>query len=192
MKLENVMAVALAAGFFSFVAVSLILRLTRQVVVIKPDKRMNGFGFLGIALVILPMAAIEELLFRWLAIGQLGRLIGLVPAFLVSMILFAFAHRGNGRMNFGAIFNLLVVSAVLGMVYLNWGVWVAAAAHAGWNLAEWGLGYNVSGEKNRRFLPAPIHREVKGEPFGPEAHWSASLVLLTVMLVLLDLAHVHF
>lgn len=192
MRLEHALGVALAGGFFSFLAVSLILSVLKQVTVVPQEKRLSGLRFFGTAILLLPMALIEEGLFRWLIIGQGSRLVGMVPAFLVSVVLFTWAHRANGRMTFGAIFNLLVVSVILGFVYLRWGLWVAAAAHAGWNLAEWGLGYNVSGEKNRRYLPAPSHREVKDEPFGPEAHWSASLVLLVVLGILIDIGHPHF
>ncbi len=191
MRLENALGLALASGFFAFFVVSLILTVLRQVERVPQERSMGGARFFGTALLLLPMAVIEEFLFRWLIIGQGGRLVGVVPAFLASVALFTLAHRGNGRLSFGAIFNLAVVSVILGFVYLRWGVWVASAAHAGWNLAEWGLGYTVSGEKNRRLIPAPAHREVKGEPFGPEAHWSASVVLLTVLVILIDLHHPH-
>jgi len=125
--------------------------------------------------------------FRWLVIGQLSHVVGLVPAFLVSVVAFTLAHRTNGRLTYGATLNLALVSVVLGFIYLRWGVYVAAAAHGGWNLAEWGMGYTVSGEKNRQLLPSPARREIKGEPYGPEAHWSATIVLLTVLVVLIDL-----
>lgn len=192
MRLENAMGLALAAGFFSFVAVAVIVRLTQQVEWVPQDKRIGGGAFLGIAALLLLMAFIEEGLFRWLVIGQGSRFLGLAGAFLLSVVLFTLIHRANGRMSFGAALNLLVVSVILGFVYLRWGLWVAAAGHAGWNLAEWGLGFNVSGPKNRQYLPAPAHREIKGEPYGPEAHWGASLVLLTVLLLLIDLGRPHF
>lgn len=181
------MAAALGIGFFAFVLVSGILTATRQVERRPLGTRLGGARFFGIALMFLPMALVEEALFRWLMIGQLQRIVGLIPAFLVSMGLFVLAHRPNGRLSFLAVLNLAVVGAVLGLTYLQWGLLVATAGHAGWNLAEWGLGYAVSGEKTRAVLPAPAYRIVKGEPFGPEGHWSATVVLLAVLFVLVDM-----
>ncbi|NMP23454.1 CPBP family intramembrane glutamic endopeptidase [Sulfobacillus harzensis] len=192
MRLENAMGLALAAGFFSFVAVAVILRQLGRVESVHQEERLGGLAFLGIAVLLLAMAFVEEGLFRWLIIGQGSRFIGLVPAFLVSVVLFTIAHRPNGRLSFGAVLNLLVVSVILGFVFLRWGLWVAAAAHAGWNLAEWGLGFTVSGERNRKLLPSPRHREVKGEPYGPEGHWSASLVLMVVLVLLINFGRPHF
>lgn len=187
MILENALALALASGFFSFVAVSVILTLTRQVEIRPQERRLGGIKFIALALAFLPMALVEEFLFRWLLIGQLNRWIGIIPAFLLSIAAFVAAHRPNGRLRFLTVLNLAIVSAVLGFVYLRWGLWVVSAAHAGWNIAEWGMGYAVSGEKTRTLLPAPVHREVKGEPFGPEGHWSTTIVLLSVLFILVDL-----
>lgn len=192
MAVAHDMGLALVAGFFAFVLVSVILTVSRQVVRNPIENRLSALPFTGIAILLLVMALIEEFLFRWLLIGQLGRLTGLIPAVLLSIILFTLAHRTNDRLTFGATLNLAFVSLILALVYLRWGLWVVSAAHAGWNLAEWGLGYTVSGEKNRKLLPSPAHREVKGEPYGPEAHWSASLVLSLILLILIDLNYLHF
>lgn len=187
MRIEHELALALAGGFFAFVLVSMILTMTRQVVREPTEKSLGAMRFMGLAILLLVYALIEELLFRWLLIGQLGRVIGVIPAFLISIIVFGLAHRANGKLNYGAYLNLGLVGVILGLVFLHWGVFVAAAAHAGWNLAEWGLGYTVSGEKNRRMLPSPAKREIRGEPYGPEAHWSATVVMLMVLLILVDI-----
>lgn len=183
--LANLLALAMAAGFFSFVAVSVLLTRLHYVVNKPREKPLAAGSFFVTAFVFLPMALFEEFIFRWILIGQLNRWIGIIPAFLVSIAAFAAVHRPNGRLSFVAVLNLAIVGAVLGFVFLHWGLWVASAAHAGWNLAEWGMGYAVSGQKTRQLLPSPSVREVKGEPFGPEAHWTATLVLLIVLALLI-------
>lgn len=183
MRFEDTVALALAAGFFAFVAVSLLLRWTGQVESQPIAERLSGPRFLLIALAFLPMALFEEFIFRWLLIGQLARLITLAPAFVTSVVLFIVAHRPNARLHYLTVMNLAAVSVIFGLVYLRWGLWTVTAAHAGWNMAEWGLGYAVSGPKTRTLLPSPAHREVKGEPFGPEGHWAATVVLLVVLAI---------
>jgi membrane protease YdiL (CAAX protease family) len=189
--LEHEVAVAFAAGFFSFIVVSLVLGRLRLVEYGSVESRLGAFRFFSTAFLFLPMALVEEFLFRWLAIGELSRIIGLIPAFLFSIAAFILAHRPNGRLSFITILNLAIVSVVLGLVFLHWGLWVVSAAHAGWNLAEWGLGYAVSGQKTRALLPSPARREVKGEPFGPEGHPVATVILLMVLVMLLTAARLH-
>ncbi|PSR21640.1 MAG: CPBP family intramembrane metalloprotease [Sulfobacillus acidophilus] len=189
--LEHEVAVAFAAGFFSFIAVSLLLGWLHLVDHESVPSRLGAVRFFTTAFLFLPMALVEEFLFRWLAIGQLSRITGLIPAFLFSIVAFVVAHRPNGRLRFTTILNLAIVSVILGLVFLQWGLWVVAAAHAGWNLAEWGLGYAVSGQKTRAVLPSPARREVKDEPFGPEGHAVATVVLLLVLAVLLTTARLH-
>ncbi|MCY0878758.1 MAG: CPBP family intramembrane metalloprotease [Firmicutes bacterium] len=187
MNWEDLSALALGVGFFSFVAVSLILTLAGQVDQRPQSMRVGAARFWLTALLFFPMAFVEEALFRWFLLGELRWVIGVIPAFLLSMGLFILAHRPNERLRFMAVLNLAIVGAILGFVFLRWGLWVATAGHAGWNLAEWGMGYAVSGEKTRALLPAPRYRVVKGEPFGPEGHWSATVVLLAVLFALVDL-----
>ncbi|MDA8205140.1 MAG: CPBP family intramembrane metalloprotease [Thermaerobacter sp.] len=191
MWLENALAFGFAAGFFAFIAVSVLLSRLRLVEYTPREVPLSASRFFSIAILFLPLALFEEFLFRWLMIGQLEGWIGLVPAFLLSVAAFVAAHRPNGRLSFLALLNLSVVSVILGFTFLNWGIWVASAAHAGWNVAEWGMGYAVSGEKMRTVLPSPARREVQGEPFGPEGHWTATVVLLVVLLSLIATHPLH-
>lgn len=185
MPLESLVALAMAAGVMAFVVVSWLLTATGSVTVTPRGEPLGIGRFVGTALVFLPMAVLEEFIFRWGLIGQLDRWLGIIPAFLLSMAAFVVAHRPNGRLGFVAVLNLAIVGAVLGFVFLHWGVWVASAAHAGWNVAEWGLGYAVSGQRTRQLLPGPVVREVKGEGFGPEGHWTATVVLLAALALLI-------
>lgn len=175
----------LVGGFMSFLAVALLLAWFHQVER-KPVKRTMPFGrFVLIAALLAPMALVEEVIFRWGIFGQGQHWIGVIPAFILAIALFWLAHVPNGRMNFEATFNLILVGLILGMVYWFWGLWIVSAAHYGWNLAEWGLGYTVSGEKTRQYLPAPAIRIVRTQPYGPEAHWVATIVLACVLVLVL-------
>lgn len=182
--LEYEIGLGFAAGFASFLAVAAILGLTHQVEQKTPDRTMPFGLFLGLIVLIMFMAFVEEGIFRWLLVGVASRWVGFLPALTGSSILFTIAHRPNGALSFRAILNLMLVGVILGVVFWWWGFWVAVAAHAGWNLAEWGLGYTVSGEKTRNVLPSPAIRIIAGEPFGPEAHWAATVVLFLVALAL--------
>jgi len=192
MQTSGTMSIGLAGGFFAFLLVAGLLHITRRVERRPVEKPLAGRTFLGVSALLLVLAFVEEAIFRWFLIGWLSRWIGLVPAFIVSAIFFTASHRSNGPLNFGAIINLLLVSFILGLVFLHWGIWVASAAHAGWNLAEWGLGYTVSGEKTRRVIPSPAVRIIPGEPYGPEADWTATVVLAGILGVLLWIYHPHF
>lgn len=179
------MGLGLACGFASFLATAGILHLTGRVERQSPPKPLWFSRWVGIAVLLLVMAFAEEALFRWFLIGVGSRWIGFVPALLGSSVLFTLAHRPNGRLKYLTVMNLTLVGLILGTVFWWWGIWVATAAHFGWNLAEWGLGYTVSGEKVRQVLPSPTIRMIQGEPFGPEGHWATSVVLYLVVLVML-------
>lgn len=185
MEVSGEFGIGVAGGFGAFLLVSAILFLVRQVERQPISQPMRFSRFIVTVFLLMIFATIEEWIFRWLFLGQGSHLIGLIPAFVLSMGLFLIAHRPNGKLNYGASLNLLLVGLVLGLVFWRWGIWVAAAAHFGWNLAEWGLGFAVSGEKTRQHLPSPAVRVVVNEPYGPEAHWAATIVLsLTATLIL--------
>ncbi|MDA8193236.1 MAG: CPBP family intramembrane metalloprotease [Thermaerobacter sp.] len=175
--------IGMAAGFLSFILVAGVLKAGRRVERHPLDRVLPFSSFVKLSALILFLAFLEEAFFRWGLLGQGSRLVGLIPAFFLSTGLFALSHRPNGRLHYVAWLNLLLVGMELGLIYLWWGLWVAAAAHAGWNLAEWGLGFTVSGEKTRKYLPSPALRVVPGEPFGPEAHWATTLVVALALAV---------
>ena len=150
-----------------------------------PVKPLSLMRQVRLGALLLLMAFIEEGIFRWLLLGQASRLIGLGPAFILSVAAFTLAHRTNGPLSFSAIVNLLVVSTILGILFWWWGLWAAVAAHFGWNLTQWWLGFTVSGEKTRPLLPAPRVRKISGHPYGPESHWAATVVMMGVLIALL-------
>ncbi len=131
-------------------------------------------------------AAVEEAVFRLGLIGYGARLVGFPAAFFVSVVLFAVVHRTEERLTPLAWTNLLLVGALLGLLYHDQGFFAALGFHWAWNAWEWGLGYAVSGEKNRSRLPAPpVSRRLGHLPYGPEAHWASGASLLASLIALL-------
>lgn len=176
---------SLFGGFFAFLAVWAILARSEVIAVSQPQPSFEPGSWWRLALLLLIMAIIEEGLFRWLIIGQGRHFIHLGPAFVLSLILFAVAHRQNGPFTFFTTVNLLLVGLILGVIFLWWGIWAAVAAHFGWNLGEWITGFTVSGEKTRSLLPAPIQRRISAYPYGPESHWGATLVMMICLAILI-------
>ena len=147
-----------------------------------PVDRAGAIGQWARAVAILAVASfLEELVFRAGLVGLGRRWIGIPAALAVSTVAFGWAHVLNGRGTRWVPVNLGLVGVALGLVYLRWGLWAAAGAHAGWNLAQWGLGYTVSGERTRAVLPSVQSRGVKGVPYGPEGDWTAGVVLAGVL-----------
>lgn len=148
----------------------------------RPVDRLPAIGQLARAVAILAVVSfIEELVFRAGFVGLGRRLVGIPAALAASTVAFGWSHVFNGRGTRWVPVNLGLVGVALGLVYLRWGLWAAAGAHAGWNLTQWGLGYAVSGERTRALLPSGQSREVKGVPYGPEGDWTAAVVLAGVL-----------
>lgn len=131
-------------------------------------------------------AAVEEAIFRLGIIGLGSRLVGFPIALGTSLVLFAAVHRTQEVLSPTAWVNLILVGAMLGFLYHDFGFFAALGFHWAWNAWEWGLGYAVSGEKNRNRLPAPpAVRRLPQMQYGPEAHWASGAVLAASLLGLL-------
>lgn len=172
-------------SLFAFLVVWAILRRSETIAVSHSESSPPRGPWWRLAVLLLIMAVIEEGVFRWLIIGQGQHIIGLGPAFILSLVLFAVAHRQNGPLTFFTTINLVLVGLILGVIFLWWGIWAAVAAHFGWNFAEWITGFTISGEKTRFLLPAPLERRIHGYPYGPESHWSATLVMMICLSILI-------
>ncbi|AUW93401.1 MAG: CPBP family intramembrane metalloprotease [Sulfobacillus thermotolerans] len=169
----------------AFLMVWGLLRLSNQVIQ-HPVRDPVAFPRqLRLGMWLLVMALFEEGLFRWLLVGVASRFIGLGPAFIVSVAAFTVAHRTNGTLSYSAVINLILVSTILGAIFIWWGFWAAVAAHFGWNLAQWWLGFTVSGEKTRPLLPSPHMRTIPDCPYGPESHWTTTIVMIATLIAMI-------
>ncbi|WP_051351358.1 CPBP family intramembrane glutamic endopeptidase [Sulfobacillus thermosulfidooxidans] len=169
----------------AFLGVWAILQRSEHITVQVPSPRPSPGALARLLVLIFIMAVIEEGIFRWLLIGEGHRIMGLGPAFALSVILFTIAHRHNGPLSFLATMNLILVSLILGVVFWWWGFLSAVVAHFGWNAMEWLTGFTISGEKTRPLLPSPKERLIEGYPYGPESHWSATIIMMICLSLLI-------
>ncbi len=134
-----------------------------------------------LALLLLPAAYSEELMFRGLGIVVLRRGLGMVPAVIISSILFGAAHLGNPNVSALGIMNVALAGVWLSAAFwLPGGIWTATGAHVGWNLALAALGAPVSGMA----FTLPMLDYATGGPdwltggaFGPEGGVIATVVV---------------
>lgn len=144
-----------------------------------PVQWAGSVGFT--ALLLLPAAFVEELMFRGAPLVALTRHFGAVPSILALSLLFGLAHLANPKVTPLGIANIVLAGVFLSAVFLTpGGLWASTGAHLGWNLALAGLAAPVSG------LPLPMPwldyapggpAWLTGGPFGPEGGLLATLAL---------------
>jgi len=141
----------------------------------------------GLALVIIPAAFVEELVFRGVPMVLLSRAFGRGAAIVGLALLFAGAHIFNPEITPLALANVAMAGVWLGAVFfMKGGIWIATGAHVGWNFALAALAAPVSG------LPFDVpwldYRPgtpswLSGGPFGPEGGLIATTLLILATLV---------
>jgi len=146
---------------------------------------------LHVALVlILPLAALEEVAIRGYLQRAFGRTGGPVGGLVASSLAFALLHAQNpGGTSAMALFGLFLAGLYLGSAYLiTRRLWLPIFVHAGWNLVEGPVfGLPVSGSA----APVSIlHAGDTGPPlwtggaFGPEAGLLLCLMLVVHIIAL--------
>jgi membrane protease YdiL (CAAX protease family) len=163
--------------------------------------RMTGFGspqadlrvLAAGVVVFIAGGVLEELCFRGYLLQNFWEGLGLVPAIIVSSLLFACLHLGNPSALVSPLPTLagLLFFAAWACCSLLWtrSLWLALGAHVAWNLFEGPVfGFPVSG----LLMPSRtvvIQQNVgpawlTGGPFGPEAGASALFAMAIGFLVL--------
>ncbi len=140
------------------------------------------------ALVLLPAALAEELVFRGVPLVALSRAFGRRPSLVVLAALFGLGHLFNPGITPLGVTNISVAGLFLGIAFFTpGGLWTSTGAHLGWNLTVAGLAAPVSGLP----LPMPWIDYAPGGPdwltggsFGPEGGILASLCLAAGAVVL--------
>jgi len=135
----------------------------------------------GLALILVPAAYSEELIFRGVGFVALGRTFGMVRAAVVLSVLFAAAHFGNPNLTGLGLVNIGLAGVWLSAAFwLPGGIWTATATHLGWNLTLAALGAPVSGLA----FTLPMLDYATGGPgwltggaFGPEGGVIATVVV---------------
>ncbi len=145
-------------------------------------------GTLGAtALLLLPAALVEELIFRGVPMIALSRAFGRGFALISLALLFGAGHLWNDGITPLAVFNIALAGIFLGLAFFTpGGLWTSTGAHFGWNLTLAGLAAPVSG----LLLPIPwLDYNARGPAwltgggFGPEGGILASLCLTAGMVV---------
>jgi membrane protease YdiL (CAAX protease family) len=135
----------------------------------------------GLALLLIPAAYSEELIFRGVGFVALGRGFGMVRAAVVLSVLFAAAHVGNPNVTTLGLVNVGLAGVWLSAAFwLPGGIWTATGTHLGWNLTLAALGAPVSGLA----FTLPLLDYATGGPgwltggaFGPEGGVIATVVV---------------
>lgn len=174
------------AGALLFAATALLLRLLGRIHS-APGAPTPWTSYVRTGFFLGAMSAVEEFIFRAGMLG-LGRgIVGLVPALIISSVLFSLSHSFPMRIPWRASLNITLIGLLLGIIYVRYGIWAAVGVHWGWNGLEWGLGFTVSGEHTSRYLPVPSHvRKLPRTPYGPEASWTAMLTIAGALLTVLS------
>jgi membrane protease YdiL (CAAX protease family) len=123
----------------------------------------------------------EEVAFRGYLFRNLGLWRGLVPAIVISSLVFGLVHGLNPGASIGPLplVNTAVVGVLLALVRVRYSLWMAVGFHAVWNLSLAHLSLPISGIECAGLLRCRVAgpRLWTGAGFGPEAS------LLTTLLV---------
>lgn len=142
----------------------------------------------GLALILVPAAFSEELIFRGVGYLALSRVFGRVGPAIVLSLLFGAAHLGNPHVTPLAVTNVAIAGVFLSAaLWLPGGIWAATGVHLGWNLTLAALGAPVSGLA----FTLPMLDYTTGGPawltggnFGPEGGVIATVVVGVAAVVL--------
>jgi membrane protease YdiL (CAAX protease family) len=139
---------------------------------------------------------IEEVLLRIVMFRLLWRAAGVVPALILTALLFSGLHLSNPDATVFSAACLLAGEGIGAGLYLLTGrVWMSIGMHAGWNFAQgWIFGGAVSGLEV--FAGGPLQTRpadgvtmmLSGGGFGPESSLAALLVSLLASIVFLGIA----
>ena len=142
----------------------------------------------GLALILLPAAFSEELLFRGVGYVALSKEFGRLGPAIVLSLLFGAAHLGNPNVTPLAVANVALAGVFLSAAFcLPGGIWAATGVHLGWNITLAALGAPVSGLA----FTLPMLDYVMGSPawltggnFGPEGGVIVTLIIGAAAVVL--------
>ena len=142
----------------------------------------------GLAVLLLPAAFSEEILFRGVGYVTLCKAFGRLGPAIVLSLLFGAAHLGNPNVTPLAVVNVALAGVFLSAaLWLPGGIWAATGVHLGWNLTLAALGAPVSGLA----FTLPMLDYAMGGPawltggsFGPEGGLIATLIVGTAAVVL--------
>jgi membrane protease YdiL (CAAX protease family) len=146
------------------------------------------------ALLLLPAAAVEELLFRGVFFRLIEEWSGTWIALAVSAAIFGFAHSGNAGATWVSTLAVALEAGVLlaAAFVVAKNLWFPIGIHFAWNFSEGPIyGTQISGHAfGKSALTAQLSGPtlLTGGAFGPEAGLAAMLTCLLAAIALLVLA----
>jgi CAAX protease family protein len=149
-----------------------------------------GGTVLSLAILLVPAALSEEILFRGLGYVELSKVFGRFGSAIPLSLLFGAAHLGNDHVTSLAVANVAVAGLFLSAaIWLPGGIWSATGVHVGWNLTLAALGAPVSGFP----FTLPMLDYATGGPnwltggnFGPEGGVIATVLIATASILVFE------
>lgn len=134
----------------------------------------NIVSVLPVFLVILYLAALEEIMFRGILYRIIEQSLGTNLALVISGLFFGFAHAANPNAEWTSIFNIALAGILLGLMYSYFrSLWFVTFFHAGWNFTQVFFGCPLSGTED--FMKYAYFNSqqtgndlISGGAFGPE------------------------
>jgi len=173
---------------------SMLLILAAHLALGWADTHLNASGLsitgtLGVtALVLVPAAAIEEIIFRGYFLQTLENWPGWRPAAIISSLFFGLAHIFNPAFGFLPFVNIVLAGLLFALLYrLTRRLWLPIAYHFMWNFAQGPLfGFPVSGLGFGTILKTEVHGPAvwTGGAFGPEGGLIVTGVLALLIVAL--------
>ncbi len=122
----------------------------------------------ALAIVALAMqSAGEEFVFRGTLFESIRERFGVLPAIVLTSVLFGLLHALNPGASVIAIANVILAGALMGtMVARSGSLWMAVLFHAGWNLSVGAFFGSVSGSANSGWVTS-----LATDAMPPEAVW---------------------
>lgn len=131
----------------------------------------------------------EELICRSILMNYFAAKKNVIFAIVLNSIIFAALHLGNNGIAALALINLFLVGVVFSlMFYITDSIWLPAAAHSFWNMAQGNIfGISVSGHavSDTRIFTTSFNGDtiLNGGSFGIEGGLACTLVLIIVLII---------
>lgn len=130
----------------------------------------------------------NTLFFKSYALNTLSKHLKLVPAVLISSALFSLSYLITMEFSILPLFNLFLLGILTScVVLLTDNIWIAAALHSGWNIAQGTIcGFNVTGnetETSLMFFKGVRSEIISGGAFGPDGGLIVTCILLIATII---------
>jgi membrane protease YdiL (CAAX protease family) len=152
---------------------------------VQPEAQAASIGYW--AAIFIMVGWYEELLARGYWLQNLRDGLGLIPAIVISSVVFGWAHAANPNANWVAVAVIVAAGVFFAFAYARSGqLWLPIGIHIGWNFFQGPVfGFPVSGIETARLLEHTVTGPelFTGGAFGPEAGLLGLAALLLGTLV---------